>query len=165
MKKALLVLTVVAILFAGCADKKSGADVDEEETFSSGEDGSVIEIRERMFITQINDVYLNKDEYLGKTIKLEGLFKYMEGDEREYCFVIRNAPGCCGFDGSAGFEIAWEAPGQASSDNQKEYPKIDDWVEAQGVLKGYEEEGMSYLYIALSDLKVMDTRGAEFVSR
>jgi uncharacterized membrane protein YcgQ (UPF0703/DUF1980 family) len=120
----------------------------------------IVEIKEKMFIAQTNDVYLNPDDYLGKTIRLEGLFKsenYTKGG-KTYCFVIRYGPGCCGYDGSAGFEIAWEG-------NARSYPKQDEWVEAIGVLKQYKENGAQYLYIALSTLNVLNKRGAEFVTQ
>ncbi|MDR1674698.1 MAG: hypothetical protein LBR54_04530, partial [Oscillospiraceae bacterium] len=31
--------------------------------------GGVVEIKEKMFVTHINDVYLNQEDYLGKTVK------------------------------------------------------------------------------------------------
>jgi zinc transport system permease protein len=123
--------------------------------------GAVIEIREKMFIAQTNDVYLNRDEYLGKTLKLEGLFKREQYDGQSYCFVIRYGPGCCGSDGNAGFEVAWEP----RSRTLVQYPEIDAWVEATGVLKIYEEDDYPYLYLALRELRVLDRRGAEFVTQ
>jgi hypothetical protein len=123
----------------------------------------VIEIKEKMFIAQINDVYLNADDYLGKTIKLQGIFKLEQyaGIDTFYCFVLRYGPGCCGTDGNAGFEVAWDRDTMPD----KPYPNIDDWVEAVGVLKYYEEDGYPYLYLALSSLAVLDERGAEFVNQ
>jgi zinc transport system permease protein len=123
-------------------------------------DSPVIEIKEKMFIAQTNDVYLNADDYLGKTIKLRGLFKKERyaGIDAEYCFVRRYGPGCCGTDGNAGFEVTWDQP-------EKPYPGVDDWVEAVGVLGYYEEDGYPYLYLALSSLNVLDERGAEFVTQ
>jgi uncharacterized membrane protein YcgQ (UPF0703/DUF1980 family) len=110
-----------------------------------------------MFLAQTNDVYLNPEDYMGKTIKLEGLFKSAHYGENEppYCFVLRYGPGCCGSDGNAGFEVAWNKP----------YPNSDDWVEAAGILKTYEEDGYPYLYLALSELNVLDKRGAEYVTQ
>ncbi|MDR1636448.1 MAG: metal ABC transporter permease, partial [Treponema sp.] len=122
--------------------------------------GPVVEIKEKLFIAQTNDVYLNPEDYLGKTIKLEGLFKreqYLE-EGAAYCFVLRYGPGCCGNDGNAGFEVAWDTP-------EAEYPAIDEWVEAVGTLASYDEEGYPYLYLSLSSLKVLDQRGAEFVNQ
>jgi len=118
----------------------------------------VVEIKEKMFLAQVNDVYLNPDEYLGKTIKLEGIFKEEQGYDKSYCFVIRYGPGCCGNDGNAGFEVAWAA------EDAPPYPADDSWVEVAGVLKKYEEDGYSqYLYLDLSSLNVLDKRGAEMV--
>jgi zinc transport system permease protein len=122
--------------------------------------GEVVEIKEKMFLAQTNDVYLNAEDYLGKTIKLEGLFKQEQSEYGDYCFVLRYGPGCCGSDGNAGFEVAWE-----SRDKDIKYPSVDNWVEATGVLKTYEEDGYPYLYIALSSLNVLDKRGAEFVTQ
>ena len=117
----------------------------------------VVEIKEKMFIAQTNDVYLNPGEYMGKTIKLEGLFKREHYMNEEHCFVLRYGPGCCGNDGNAGFEVAWE--------NAAPYPQENDWVSAQGVLKMYNEDGFLYMYIALQELTPLEKRGAEFVSQ
>jgi hypothetical protein len=119
---------------------------------------TVIEIKEKMFIAQTNDVYLNPEDYLEKGIKLEGLFKREGYTGKEYCFVIRYGPGCCGNDGNAGFEVAWDG-------YSGEYPNVDDWVEVAGVLRTYDEDGYPYLYIALSSLRVLEKRGAEFVTQ
>jgi len=117
-----------------------------------------VEIKEKMFLAQVNDVYLNPEDYLGKTIKLEGIFKEEQGYEKSYCFVIRYGPGCCGNDGNAGFEVAW------AKEDARPYPAADSWVEAAGELKMYEEDGYSrYLYLDLSSLNVLDRRGAELV--
>jgi hypothetical protein len=121
----------------------------------------IIEIKEKMFIAQTNDVYLNPEDYLGKTIKLEGLFKSEIGYENTYCFVIRYGPGCCGYDGNAGFEVAWDNP----SPDQGTYPEEDAWVEAMGTLKSYDENGFPYLYLSLASMTVKENRGAEFVSQ
>jgi hypothetical protein len=144
-------------------DRPVGAFEERVRYENSGPQNKVIEIKEKMFIAQTNDVYLNTEEYLGKTIKLEGLFKQEESTLRDtpYCFVLRYGPGCCGNDGNAGFEVAWSD----SYTLKPSYPKIDDWVEAEGELKYYDEDGYPYLYLALSSLKVLNTRGAEFVSQ
>jgi zinc transport system permease protein len=120
--------------------------------------GKIVEIKEKMFIAQVNDVYLNPEDYLGKTLKLEGLFKRETYGGRDFCFVLRYGPGCCGADGNAGFEVA-------PASTQKNYPAADDWVEAVGVLQSYEEDGFPFLYLELSSLKKLDKRGAEFVTQ
>jgi uncharacterized membrane protein YcgQ (UPF0703/DUF1980 family) len=67
-----------------------------------------------MFIAQTNDIYFNVEDYLGKTIKYEGLFSVYEDPETNaiYYSVISVRSGCCGVDANAGFEVIWD----------KEYP-------------------------------------------
>ncbi|MDR1218713.1 MAG: metal ABC transporter permease [Treponema sp.] len=130
-------------------------------TRAAGASAETIEIKEKLFIAQVNDVYLNPEDYFGKTIQLQGLFKLQQYEGKNYRFVIRYGPGCCGTDGNAGFEVAWDE----SFTLQPQYPQEDDWVEATGVLKSYEEDGFPYLYIALTNLTLPDTRGAEFVTQ
>jgi zinc transport system permease protein len=126
----------------------------------------VIEIKEKMFITQINDIYLNAGDYIGKTIKLEGIFRLEQYEGRQYRYVLRYGPGCCGNDGNAGFEVSWQPRTPAgAAPSQKAYPKQDDWVRALGTLQTYEEDGYPYVYLVLSSLSVLDTRGAEFVTQ
>jgi uncharacterized membrane protein YcgQ (UPF0703/DUF1980 family) len=127
---------------------------------SDNNDG-VIEIKEKMFISQVNDVYLNMDDYLGKTIKLEGLFMMEYSDTRTepYCFVLRYGPGCCGSDGNVGFEVA------CMENREISYPEKNSWVEAIGELKTYEEDDYKYLYLDLTSLNVLSQRGAEYVNQ
>lgn len=119
-------------------------------------DSDVLEIREKMFVTQTNDVYINPDEYMGRTIKLEGMFASISDVDPPCYYVYRFGPGCCGYDANAGFEVLWKNSGEP-------YPKDDEWVEATGVLENYEHEGESFLRLALKSLVVKKTRGKERV--
>jgi hypothetical protein len=141
-------------------DNKIGT-FDENAKFSNAAPNSgVIEIREKMFIAQTNDIYLNSEDYVGKTIRLEGLFKIENsaGEEKPCYYVLRYGPGCCGYDGSAGFEVMWDT----NIVTKPEYPKEDDWVEAAGILKTFHDGS---IYIALTTLAVLDKRGAELVKQ
>jgi uncharacterized membrane protein YcgQ (UPF0703/DUF1980 family) len=129
-----------------------------QEAFAAGE--TVVEIKEKLFIAQTNEIYLNAEDYFGKTIAYEGLFKTEDyGDGILRCFVIRYGPGCCGYDGTAGFEVAW------NEDQPWNQPQDDDWVEIRGRLEEYDEDGQNYLRLALAALEVKDQRGAEFVAQ
>lgn len=118
-------------------------------------DSDVIKIKEKMFIAQTNDIYINAEDYLGKTIKYEGIFNsfYNDANDTTYYYVIRYGPGCCGFDANAGFEVVWSG----------DYPNNNDWVEVVGILEEFEEDGNKYLRLDLSSLTVLDTRGEEYV--
>jgi len=147
---AVIVLTVIVSFFAINCSKKN----------SDSESAEIIEIKEKMFVAQVSDVYNNSEDYFGKTIKLEGILKKEQyyQDEDPFCFVIRYGPGCCGYDSNVGFEVRWD------KESAQQYPEAESWVEAIGVLKSYEEGGyMQYLYLDLSSLDVLRKRGSEVV--
>ena len=115
----------------------------------------IVEIRERMFLSEINDIYLNSDEYIGKKIKYEGYFAtfYNESTEENYYFVIRNGPGCCGNDSHVGFEIQWN----------DDIPMENQWLEVTGILEIYEKNDYKYLRLLLKSFKILDIRGNDTV--
>lgn len=116
----------------------------------------VFEIREKMFISQCSDIYLNSDDYKNKTIKLEGIYDEYTDPEtnKTYYFIIRRAPGCCGDDGAVGFEILYDG----------ETPELNDWIEVVGTIEMIERNGSEHVALRLSKLTILDERGAEFVS-
>ncbi|MDR1135209.1 MAG: DUF1980 domain-containing protein [Clostridiales Family XIII bacterium] len=127
----------------------------EDDTDLNASENGIIDIKEKMFATQINEIYLNAEDYLGKTLRYQGMFQYQLWPDTNvvYCYVVRNGPGCCGTDSNPGFEVVWDG----------DSPKADDWVEATGVLEAYKEDGYDYLRVRLSSLDVMDVRGEETV--
>ena len=174
MKKALLVLMVIVLLAIGYIGYSSiknsvairaAAELAGEETTSDRAD---VVIKENLFIGQIMDINFNYKDYLGKSIKLEGIFRNEQRNERNICTVYRFA-GCCAADVEFGYEVSWDQNHQGNAAiadfEQWTYPNTDDWVEALGVLKRYERDGVPFLYIALSEINVLDKRGAETVSR
>ena len=118
----------------------------------------IVEIKEKMFVAQTNDVYINPDEYLGRTIKLEGMFGLDIEMSPPVYYVFRYGPGCCGYDANAGFEVVWK-------DEKTAYPNENDWVEAAGVLENYDDGGEEYLRLALTSLTVKAERGLERVEQ
>jgi zinc transport system permease protein len=180
MKNVSIISFIVIFFFSGCGNAKIVSQASnaagtlsvvlpqgiqekgQTPVLLNSEEKKVIEIKEKMFIAQINDVYRNPEDYIGNMIKLEGLFVSEQyGDNEPYCFVIRYGPGCCGTDGNAGFEVAWNKQDAES----KTYPNSDDWVEAVGILQTYEEDGYPYLYLDLSELNILNERGAEYVTQ
>lgn len=178
MKKIIAILLVSISILGGCSSPNPKTDLGDAPATNNGgtqavdtssveknhgsitinqTNSDVIEIKEKMFIAQINDIYLNADDYMGKTVKYEGLFDSYTWAEKKktYNYVIRFGPGCCGTDGNAGFEIEWDG----------EYPKLNDWVEVIGVLETYEEDGYNYLRVRATSLSVLSVRGEEYVAQ
>lgn len=118
--------------------------------------GSEYLIRERFFLTQVDAIYRNPKSYLGRTIRLEGIMGVYGTGKDKIHYVYRYGPGCCAADGSVGFQIKWD----------KDYPPVDAWVEACGVLEQYRDKyNIQYLVLRLSEIKVMEKRGKEMVAR
>lgn len=174
MKKIIMFLIITITILSACNEKNTkdevptgditnndssqdDAEVKTDEKKQSDSSNKIVEIKEKMFIAEINEIYLNKEEYIGKTIKLEGMFdeQHSQESDKTYYHIYRRGPGCCGNDGVAGFEVIWD----------KEYPKINDWVEAIGTLEEYEDEGYHYVRLRLKELNVKEERGKEFVSQ
>ena len=169
MKKSMLAALLCIIALTGCGADTAPANTPEAKeptnaatsanatasALPSAPAADAIEIKEKLFLAQTNEIYINKDDYLGKTIKYEGIFDIFEIPEMnmKYYSVIRYGPGCCGDDGNVGFEVKWDG----------EYPKQNDWVEASGVLEEYNEGQYTYLRLALTSLNVLSERGAETV--
>ncbi|MBN7773414.1 hypothetical protein [Clostridium aminobutyricum] len=169
LRAFLLILSLLLIL-CSCGSNASGgagtgngagADNGNEASFSlSSKQNGVIEIPEDFFLTQVNDIYTNAEDYLGRPIKYQGIFEastYGEGEnQQQILYVFRNSPGCCGNDGTAGFEVLWDG----------EIPEEHAWVEVEGVLQAYEDaDGNKFLQVKLDSLNVLKERGKEFVSQ
>ncbi len=185
MRKILYVICILLIFITGCSGEKTSVEdkateppqqsseqntiytseddsktviehILDKELKLSNDDSNEITIKDKMFIAQCNDIYLNTDEYLDKTIIWEGIYTESTNPEtgNTYKFVIRYGPGCCGNDGVAGFEVLYD----------QETPKADDWVKAVGKIEMVEQGGIEFVAIRLSELTVLDVRGQEFVS-
>ena len=86
---------------------------------------NILEIKDNYFIEQTNDIYYNMNDYIGKTIKIEGFIYNYKDSNGDTCYcVVRNTPGCCGNDGLAGLDIRY----------YDKYPEVNTWVEIIGVI-------------------------------
>ena len=115
---------------------------------------NIIEIKDKLFIEQTNDFFLNLNEYVGKTVKIEGLiYNYKDDKDNIYYAVVRNTPGCCGNDGLAGLDIRYD----------EDYPKDNTWVEVIGVVqKDKMSDGSEIPAIQISSIKEKE-KGKTFV--
>ena len=172
MKKIIILLITLIALLTGCGEAAvtleneeraivTPSEVPVEEEVAEESTGEEVEIGEKMFMTQINDIFYNLEDYLGQTIKYEGIFdmyEYPDGTPdglQKYYSVIRYGPGCCGNDSKVGFEVVWD----------KEYPEQNDWVEVVGVLTKSEEEGYPRVQLEATKLTVLPTRGEEIITQ
>jgi len=155
--KIVFIAVIISFFLINCARNNNG-DSAAARDYPAAE--KAVEIMERMFVTQINEIYMNAEDYLGRTIKLEGIFIIEQLEDDTVFFVLRQTPdGCCGTRGFAGFEV------KAAANQPEHFPANDSWVEAIGVLREYRMGLTKYLYLELSSLNILNRRGAEFVTR
>ncbi len=141
MKIKLLLLTVCLSVLGGCGGSS---------------EQSILEITEKMFITQINDIYYNFDDYKDRTVAVEGMYAvfYAWDENLASPAVFRYGPGCCENDGWGGFMLDYDG----------ELPEEDDWIRVVGVPKlvtAY--DGYIDLYLDVDSIEILDVRGEEYV--
>lgn len=169
LKKWILLLSALLLVFTcGCSAPAEGADgteslTSEQELLQRRRDSSAVsdevtEITEKLFTQQINFIYYNPKEYLGKNIRYEGIFDYYEMESGEqFAYVFRYGPGCCANDANVGFEVYW-------ADETAFDAEPNDWVQVTGTIRQVYHDGLQYLALELTGFEVMDERGAETVS-
>ena len=121
---------------------------------------NIMEIREAMFMTHINHIYTNAGEHLGRVIKLEGIYLHQRQGRQEFNIVIRRTTdSCCGTPGMVGFEVAWP------ENQSKPFPPSESWVEATGIFTQRTRGSSQYYFLELIEIRELQQRGLEFVSR
>ena len=104
----ILVIFVIITAMALHNTNKNAAQVIQDEKSSEEHVNTDVVITDSYFIQSTNDIYLNIDSYIGKTIKMEGLiYEYKDYNDENHIAVVRNSPGCCGNDGLAGLDIEY----------------------------------------------------------
>ena len=121
-----------------------------------GSEDGVIEIGDRFFAAEFNEIQFNHAQYLGREIRYEGNFwaSYWPASGKVHYFVTRMLFGCCGDDGFIGFELRLDG---------FEPFEDDTWVEVTGILEAYEFEGQTFLRLAVTSLVELPERGNEWV--
>ena len=90
---------------------------------------------------------LEPEDYLGKTIRMDGVFSYYSDPRTErtyYTCIIQDATACC----AQGIEFEWAGDHVYPDD----FPEIDAEIEVTGTFTSYEEDGMEFYTVAEADL-------------
>ncbi len=150
----LLILTS-SFLFISCGDSDK-KDASSEVNVKNEEKKEIFEVKDNYFMAQVNDMYLNIDDYKDKIIRVEGIYANFtpEGEDEAIQMVYRNGPGCCGDDGWSGFYLEY--------DGKK--PKEEEWILVEGIPKMVDKGDFEDLYLEVIKLEVKKERGQEFVT-
>ena len=147
--KRLIVLIVVAasvFIFVGCTN--TGTDALDDAGNGIRID---VDIGERFFVNQMFEIFLNYRQYLGNTIRYEGMFHTIQWGGDEFHVVFRYMLGCCGEEEILGFEVML---------NDTDPFPDDTWVEVIGEL----DQDDGFLIVRVISITEMDQRGEAFVS-
>lgn len=98
--------------------------------------------------SQVYDMIMEPDSYMGKTIKMKGSFSYYQdpNTRQEYfAVIIADATACC----AQGIEFVWK--GEHSY--PRDYPPLDTEITVTGTFSTYCEG--DYMYLQLTDADVI----------
>jgi len=138
--RKLVGILAVAVVLAACTPNE--------------ESDNALVIGDRFFVTQVIDVFVNLPEYMGRTIRYEGIFRTVDWfpTPHDNFIVYRYTMSCCGQD-PIGFEVLLP-PGVRPFDDFS-------WVEVTGVV----EESHGFPAVRITSIVEAPDRGAAMVWR
>ena len=131
MKKLIFIFLSAVILFTlvscGSAEPRSSGEIDVDLSAMSG----------TMVYSEVYNMMSEPENYIGKKVRMEGLFSMVEGDSRNYfTCIITDATACC----SQGVEFSLKGDHKYPDD----YPELGDPITVVGVFETYKEGGNKY---------------------
>lgn len=163
MKKFVLPILVLACLLLTACGKRAAAPAGsaaspapEAETSAGteaaapetdGVDVDLTQLSSTMVYSEVYAMVCAPEDYLGKTVRMRGLFASQEVEgQRLYACIIQDATACC----AQGLEFEPE--------NAEKLPEPGAEITVQGTFDCYQEEtgdGNFYLYLVLRDATIL----------
>jgi len=144
MKKllaAMLILCVAFTLITGCEQNN-----DNPTPPDSGVDVDLTVLSTTMMEAQIQNIFDNSADFIGKTIKIQGNYLPWDYEGRIIHYIMVECSSGC----PKGFEIM-------HSDDSYKYPAEDTEIKLTGVFGLYDEDGYTDLpYLEVDDITVID---------
>ena len=111
----------------------------------------IINISDGIFLALVNDIYVNKDEYIGKKVRISGQnVRFEDKDTGEVIYaILREGPGCCYNDSVIGFEYITDG----------KYPEKDKWYEMIGEVIVDKYKSGKVVKLKLIEIKEVEPKG------
>ena len=94
--------------------------------------------------SEVYNMVTNPQDYIGKTVKMDGTMNRYTTSSRElYACLILDATACC----AQGIAFEWEGEHAPS-----EYPPQGSIITVTGTFATFEEDGVTYCYLANAQL-------------
>lgn len=137
---------------AGGSEKQDTNKKSKEYVFKIDDDFSketcdidLTKMNSTMVYAEVNNMLMNPDEYIGKTVRMQGTFNSFEAQERNYyACIIADATACC----AQGIEFVLEKQRKYPD----EYPESGDEITVLGTFETYFEG--EYKYCQLSNARL-----------
>ena len=150
MKKYIFILLSLSLIYAGCVNKEKLQNNDNASSKIIKVDVDLTILSSIMVYAEVNNIMTKPDSYLGKTIKINGLFysSYYDVNETMYYFVVvTDATSCC----PKGIEFIWNSERKYPDD----YPDEKAKIEVTGVFSSYDELGETYYHLLVENLRIL----------
>ena len=152
MKKclaAIILLCLICLFAAGCSKNSIPAD-NQTDSADVSDFVDLTEMDGPMVFAEVWHMMQNRDDYIGKTVKIRGPFNTEYIDEigrNRHCVVTQDEGGCC----RQGFEFIWNGEHIYPND----YPEQGTIIEVTGVFESYEAAGIIYCYLSVNEIVVL----------
>jgi uncharacterized membrane protein YcgQ (UPF0703/DUF1980 family) len=126
----------------------SDTTTSDHEDVSSGVDVDLTQLSSTMVYSEVYNMLVSPDDYIGKTIKMQGAFSIYQDEATDkvyYTCIIADATACC----SQGLEFVWKGEHKYPED----YPKLDSEITVTGEFQTYEEDGSLYCTLIDSEIE------------
>ena len=156
-----LFIVVLSVSLAACGNNETSNKIKEptvsgntqNSTSANGSqtfnaiDVNLTKLSSTMVYSEVYNMLVNSEDYLGKTVKMSGQFAvYQDQNTQKYYYacIIADATACC----SQGIEFVLDG----EYTYPKDYPDIYSVITVTGIFDTYEENG--YMYCQLIKAKM-----------
>lgn len=142
MKKlfCFVLIGVMLLTLASCGDSK---EEPKPTASTEGIDIDLTVLNSNLAYSELYNIIVNSENYIGQTVKMKGLFSYYKDPQtnNEYfgC-VVADAAACC----SIGLEFVLEG----LYSYPKDYPNPNSEITVTGTFETYDENGKEYCRLA-----------------
>jgi len=137
-----VLMICLAVSAVGC-NQNSGAATD-------GIDVDLTKLSSTMLTAEIDNIFKNSADYIGKTIKLSGPYRtifFSASNQTQHFILIKDGDACC--------EEFMEFKLNGDRKFPDDYPEDNTLVEVVGEFNSYDERGSTYYYLKADDLKII----------
>ena len=145
--KKLFSVVLIGVMLLTLASCGGGNDEQQPIAPAEGIDVDLTILNSNLAYSELYNMIVNSDNYIGKTVKMKGLFSYYKDPETEkeyFGCVVADAAACC----SMGLEFVLEG----LYSYPRDYPNPNSEITVTGTFETYDENGKEYCRLAKAEM-------------